>query len=84
MKKPIPEDPVPQLGAPDPERKTSPIIDEYEFDEHAASPDQELEAGACYFNDEAFGLGAYVRSGSDLLKCDGRGVWVRVGEKRPD
>lgn len=74
--------PLPQLGAPDPELKTSPIIDEAEYDETAASPDLELEAPVCYFNDEAFPLAAYVQSGSELLQCD-RGVWVRRGEKRP-
>lgn len=75
--------PIPQLGAPDPELKNSPIIDEAEFDEHAASPDLEIEQGACYFNGEAFRLGEYVQTGSEVLRCSGRGVWVREGEKRP-
>ena len=71
-----------QVGAPDLELKNSPIIDESEFDEKGASPDLELEAGACYFNGEAFAIGTYVRSGSELLLCNERGVWVRKGEKR--
>jgi hypothetical protein len=71
---------VPDVGAPDPELKTSPIFDEYE----EVSLDMELEAGACYFNDLAYALGQYVRSGSDLLQCEGRGVWVRKGEMRPE
>lgn len=75
---------IPQLGAPDPERKCSPIIDESQFDETLASPDLELEAGVCYFNGASFPIGACVRSGDELLRCDGRGVWVRIGEKRPD
>jgi hypothetical protein len=71
---------VPDVGAPDPERKTSPILDEYE----ELSLDMELEAPACYFNDVAYRQGEYVRSGSDLLKCEGRGIWVRKGEMRPE
>jgi hypothetical protein len=75
--------PLPQVGAPDPERNTSTIIDESEYDETAASPDLELEAPACYFNDETFPHRVYVQSGSEILQCD-RGVWIRKGEKRPD
>jgi hypothetical protein len=73
---------VPQVGAPDPELKTSPILDEDEAEE--PSFDLELEAGACYFNGVAYPIGEYVRSGSELLRCEGRGVWVRAGEMRPD
>ncbi len=73
-------DHVLQVGAPDPERKSSPIFDEYE----EISLDMELEAGVCYFNDTAHAIGAYVLSGSELLQCDGRGVWVRKGEMRPN
>jgi hypothetical protein len=74
---------LPQVGAPDPELKTSPIIDESEYDETAASPDLELEAPVCYFNQEAFPLGAYVQSGAEVLQCTEHGVWVRKGEQRP-
>lgn len=78
------KDPLPQVGAPDPELNTSPIIDESEYDEHAASPGLDDEAAACYFNGEAFAFGEYVQSGSEVLQCRPRGVWVRKGEKRPD
>jgi len=71
---------APQVGAPDPEHKTSPIVDEDE----ELSLDLELETGACYFNDVAYPVGQYVRSGSELLHCEERGVWVRKGEMRPD
>ena len=54
-----------------------------EFDETAASPDLELEAPTCYFNDEAFAHRDTVQSGDEVLQCD-RGVWIRKGEKRPD
>jgi hypothetical protein len=72
--------PVPQVGAPDPELKTSPIFDEYE----ELSLDLELESGACYFNNVTYPVGHYLRSGSELLHCEERGVWVRKGEMRPE
>jgi len=43
-----------------------------------------MEEPVCYFNGEEFGIGEYVRSGSEVLQCSGRGVWMRKGEKRPD
>jgi hypothetical protein len=72
---------IPQVGAPDPELKCSPIFDEEEED---ISLDRELEAPMCYFNNVEFPIGQYVRSGSELLHCEGRGVWVRTGEIRQD
>ena len=69
-----------QVGAPDPEHKTSMIVDEDE----ELSLDLELETGVCYFNGVAYPVGEYVRSGSELLHCEERGVWVRKGEMRPD
>jgi hypothetical protein len=71
---------VPQVGAPDPEHQTSMIVDEDE----ELSLDLELESGVCYFNGVAYAVGQYVRSGSELLHCEERGVWVRKGEMRPD
>lgn len=71
---------TPDVGAPDPERQTSPIVDEQE----ELSLDYELESGLCYFNGETYPIGQYVRSGSELLQCEMRGVWVRKGELRPD
>jgi len=71
---------VTQVGAPDPELRTSPIFDEYED----ISPDQELETGACYFNNVAYPVGQYLLSGSELLHCEQRGVWMRRGEMRPE
>jgi hypothetical protein len=73
---------VPQVGAPDPELKTSPIVDEEEYEE--PSPDLELEVGACYFNGVSYPIGQFVRSGSELLRCEERGIWVREGEMRPE
>ena len=73
-----------QVGAPDPELKTSPILDETELDEQAGARDLELEEPACYFNNDPYPIGAFVQSGSEVLQCTGRGVWARVGEKRPE
>ena len=73
-------DHVLQVGAPDPERRTSPILDEYE----ELWLYMEIEAGVCYYNDSAYPIGAYVLSGSELLHCEERGVWARKGEMRPD
>jgi hypothetical protein len=75
--------PLEQVGAPDPELKNSPILDETQLDEHAGARDLELEEPACYFNSELYPIGAFVQSGSEVLQCTGRGVWARVGEKRP-
>jgi len=72
-------DHLPQLGAPDPELKNSPIVDEDE----EPSLDLELETGVCYFNNVAYPLGQYVLSGSEVLRCSNRGVWVRSGERAP-
>jgi hypothetical protein len=72
---------VTQVGAPDPELRTSPIFDEFDED---LSPDLELETSACYFNDMAYPVGQYLLSGSELLHCEERGVWVRRGEMQPE
>lgn len=66
---------APQVGAPDPEKRTSPILDEDE----EFSLDLELETGGCYFNGQSYPIGAYVLSGSELLHCEERGLWVRRG-----
>ncbi|HEV7930612.1 MAG TPA: hypothetical protein VGP12_10840 [Nitrosospira sp.] len=68
-------DTMPQVGAQDPELNNSPVLDEDE-----AAPDLELEVGTCYFNNVAFRIGQYVRSGSELLRCEEGGVWVRKDE----
>jgi hypothetical protein len=69
---------IPQVGAPDPESKTSPIFDEGDAD--IPSLDLDIETGGCYFNNVRYSIGQYVRSGEEVLRCEGRGVWVRKGE----
>jgi hypothetical protein len=76
------EEPLPRVGAPDPELRNSPIIDEAEYDEQAASRDLELEQGVCYFNGKAYPIGGYVQSGSELLQCTAGGVWARKAERQ--
>ncbi|MGD8588641.1 MAG: hypothetical protein PVG22_07385 [Chromatiales bacterium] len=67
----------PQVGAPDPELRNSPIFDEE--DDEFLSLDAELESGLCYFNDQIYRLGEYVCSGDELLRCETYGVWIREG-----
>ena len=67
---------IPQVGAPDPEKNTSPIFDE----DDEISLDLELETGVCYFNGVPYRVGEYVLSGSELLHGEERGVWIRRGE----
>ena len=72
-------DHTPQVGAQDPELNNSFIFDDYAD----VTLDLDLEAGACYFNNVAYPIGQYVLSGSELLHCEERGVWVRKGEVIP-
>ena len=72
---------APSVGAPDPELNTSPIFDGNEED---LSLDQELETAVCYFNNETFAIGSYVCSGNELLRCEGRGIWMREGACNTD
>lgn len=67
-----------QVGAPDPELETSPIVGEDDID---AEPNVS-EAG-CSFNGVAFAIGDSVLSGTALLQCEAPGVWVRKGDVRP-
>ena len=71
------------VGAPDPEAKTSPIMEE--TDEQFGELAQELEDQAfCYFNNVAYESGSFACSGSgELLRCE-KGIWVREGGCDPD
>ncbi|HSN34575.1 MAG TPA: DUF1496 domain-containing protein [Ideonella sp.] len=68
----------PQVGAPDPERDTSPIVGE---DDVEVEPN--VTTNCCYFNGKPYDYGAFVQSGDELLRCEAPGVWVREGELRP-
>jgi hypothetical protein len=71
-----------QVGAPDPERRTSPILDHDSDTEEALEGNLEVESGVCYFNDRSFAIGELVCSGNELLHCEQRGVWVPKGPCR--
>ena len=68
-----------QVGAPDPELETSPIVGE--DDEVEVEPN--VVPGACTFNGVRYRFGDFVLSGDELLRCEEPGVWVREGEIRP-
>ena len=72
-----------QVGAPDPESKTSPIMES--LDEAFDVTAQEVEdLPFCYFNNASFQNGAYVCSGSEeLLHCNS-GLWVCEGTCDPE
>jgi len=69
-------DPRPQVGAPDPELETSPIVGE----EEEVEVEPNVRAGRCIFNGVSYDVGAFVMSGHELLRCEAPGVWVREGE----
>ena len=73
---------IQQVGAADPQLRTSLIFDDPE--DSFLSLDYELESPSCYFNSVSFGVGQFVCSGHQLLKCNGRGVWVATGECQRD
>lgn len=70
------------VGAPDPEAKTSPIADEND-DETEALRQEEPGEPVCYFNNKSYKNGTYVKSGTSILKCV-YGIWVPSGPSDPD
>ncbi|QBQ54548.1 DUF1496 domain-containing protein [Nitrosococcus wardiae] len=73
---------VPNVGAPDPELKNSPIA--LESDEETEVLRLEVPGEpVCYFNNQSYKNGTHVCSSGVLLRCD-YGVWVRVGPCDPD
>jgi Protein of unknown function (DUF1496) len=66
-----------QLGALDPERKSSPVA--WEADEDTETLRESVpDEATCFFNDLAYGHDTVVKSGSVLLRCD-HGLWVPAG-----
>jgi len=70
------------VGAPDPELNTSPIAEEND-DETEVLRQEEPGEPVCYFNNKSFKTGAYVKSGTSILKCD-YGIWIPAGPADPD
>lgn len=71
-----PSGPHRQVGAPDPDLKTSPILDENEREDI----EPEVASAFCWFNGVASRVGEYVLSGHEVLRCEAPGLWVRQGE----
>lgn len=67
-----------QVGAPDPEMKNSPILDESVDNEQTGADVESVAFAQCHFNDNAYENGSEVCSGDELLKCE-RGNWIRIG-----
>lgn len=71
------------VGAPDPEAKTSPIVEEMNEDADVVTLEAE-DTGVCYFNGVAYARGDLVCTGSgELLRCE-QGMWVQAGSCDPD
>ena len=75
------QDSLPQVGAPVPELKTSPILDTTDLQEAPTPPAFGLPEGVCYFNGESYPAGTYVQSGSEVLQCTEDGVWAYKGDR---
>lgn len=73
---------APDVGAPDPEKRNSPIIEETDEDYDVAGMEA-TEFAACYFNGEAFSDNQLICSGDELLRCM-RGNWIRLGTCHPE
>jgi hypothetical protein len=72
---------LPDVGAVDPELKTSPIAQE--FDEESDTLRLQVPGEpVCYYNGRAYPNGTYVRSSTQVLKCQ-FGVWVEAGPADP-
>ena len=70
------------VGAPDPELNTSPIAEENN-DETDVLRQEVPGEPVCYFNNQSFDTGAYIKSGTTILKCD-YGIWMPAGPADPD
>ncbi len=70
------------VGSADPELNTSPIAEEYDDETEVLRQEMPGEP-VCYFNNQSFPTGSYVKSGTILLKCD-YGIWIPAGPADPD
>jgi hypothetical protein len=73
---------VPQVGAPDPELRNSPVVEEVTEGPDDGPVDVAVKP-QCYFNGKGYRHGEFVCSGSELLRCE-HGVWVMEGSCDPD
>jgi hypothetical protein len=70
------------VGAIDPELKTSPVLEATDVESYVLRQQAPGEA-TCKFNGEVFANGEFVRSRSMVLECR-RGVWVEIGPADAD
>lgn len=68
--------PMRELGTPDPNLRTSPILQPVEL-EPPPTVDDNTTLPVCFFNGEEFDHGSYIRSGDTVLRCEG-GVWAAL------
>lgn len=71
---------APQVGAADPERRSSPFASDPEESFELIREQVGDEAPGCYFNDVLYTDGSYVLSGDTYLRCE-RGIWVEAGTR---
>ncbi len=70
------------VGVADPELNTSPIADEADDEIEVLRQEMPGEP-VCYFNNTSYKTGAYIKSGTTILKCD-YGIWIPAGPADPD
>ncbi|UTW02960.1 hypothetical protein KDX31_16765 [Amphritea atlantica] len=70
------------VGAQDPELKTSPITGEMDEDFDLLSQVSDDHA-ACLFNNATYPHGCYVTSGTVMFVCN-NGIWLNVGSSDTD
>ena len=73
---------APQVGAADPERRSSPVESAPEESFELMREQIGDEAAGCYFNDVRYTNGSHVLSGETYLRCE-RGIWVEAGTRLP-
>ena len=71
-----------EVGAQDPELKSSPITGEMDEDFEVISQISD-EQSFCLFNNTTYSHGSYVTSGTVMLVCN-NGVWLSVGSSDTD
>jgi hypothetical protein len=71
---------VPQVGASDPERRTSPLLGDFKESYELMREQVGDEVPGCYFNDLFYADGSHVLAGETYLRCE-RGIWVEAGTR---
>jgi hypothetical protein len=73
---------APKVGAPDPERRNSPVQTDPEQSFELLREQVGDDAAGCYFNDEYYSNGSDVLCGTTYYRCE-RGIWVEIGTQIP-